>query len=288
MAAKRLFRDFTEFGKLKNEFDEKVNGVKAEDYAGVAEKISWICPKGHSYQTTLANRLQGKGCPYCTGQKVLKGFNDLETTHPKVAREWDYEKNGELTPQMVTAGSNKKVWWKCSNGHSWQAIIANRALKGFGCPVEAGKMIVKGFNDLATTNPELANEWDYEKNAPLTPYMVTKASSKKVWWKCKNGHSYSASLNARTNMKSGCPECAGYKVEKGKTDLATLRPDIAMEWDTEKNKSLKPEDVTCYTHKKVWWKCSKCGKSWQASVANRTANNRGCPYCCIEKRKERG
>ena len=56
----------------------------------------------------------------------MQGFNDLATKYPALAKEWDIHKNGELLPQMVSAGSGKKVWWKCENGHEWQATIASR------------------------------------------------------------------------------------------------------------------------------------------------------------------
>ena len=77
--------------------------------------------------------LNGTGCPYCAGKKVLKGYNDLKTVNPTLAKEWNYEKNNGLTPEDVMPNSNKKVWWKCSKGHEWQAMVINRN-KGRGCP----------------------------------------------------------------------------------------------------------------------------------------------------------
>lgn len=38
----------------------------------------------------------------------IEGFNDLATTHPELTKEWDYEKNGKLTPLNVVEFSNKK------------------------------------------------------------------------------------------------------------------------------------------------------------------------------------
>ena len=97
-------------------------------------KVWWKCAKGHEWQATIAHRNNGTGCPICVGKKVLSGNNDLETLNPKLASEWNYEKNNELKPQDFTPNSNKKVWWKCSNGHEWQAVINNRN-KGSGCPI---------------------------------------------------------------------------------------------------------------------------------------------------------
>ena len=72
----------------------------------------WLrCEKGHSYRVIIAQRVQqGNGCPYCANRKVLVGFNDLATVQPLVAKEWHESLNGALTPEMVTAGSHKKVW----------------------------------------------------------------------------------------------------------------------------------------------------------------------------------
>jgi len=72
---------------------------------------------------------------------VLKGFNDLATTAPKIAAQWHPELNGSLTPQMVTAGSRKKIWWHCAEGHVWKAVVYSRAgVQKSGCPVCAGRI----------------------------------------------------------------------------------------------------------------------------------------------------
>ena len=89
----------------------------------------------------IAQRVQrGSGCPYCTNRKVLPGFNDLATVQPLIARQWHPTLNGGLTPEMVTAGSNRKVWWQCPLGHTWKAVVYSRAgSQRCGCPICAGK-----------------------------------------------------------------------------------------------------------------------------------------------------
>jgi DNA-directed RNA polymerase subunit RPC12/RpoP len=98
------------------------------------EKVWWKCEKGHEWQAITASRNKGIGCPYCSGRFAVKGENDLKTLNPTLAKEWNYEKNIGLTPTDVLPNSGKKVWWKCSNGHEWQARIADRN-RGQGCPV---------------------------------------------------------------------------------------------------------------------------------------------------------
>ena len=172
---------------------------------GSEKKIWWKCKNGHEWQASINHRTRGQRCPVCSNRKVLKGYNDLETTHPEMAKEWDYEKNKNIVPSAITAGSNTKYWWKCKKGHEWQTSPNNR-LTGHGCPVCANQMVLEGYNDLETTHPELAKEWNYEKNYPLTPKNVIAGSTKKVWWKCKKGHEWQATIVSR-NKNHFCPIC---------------------------------------------------------------------------------
>ena len=110
---------------------------------GSKRSVWWKCKKGHEWQTAVYTRAAGSGCPYCAGRKVLPGFNDLATLEPKVAAQWHPTLNGALTPEQVTTGSHKKVWWECPNGHIWKAVIYSRAGPGSrkcGCPVCAGRI----------------------------------------------------------------------------------------------------------------------------------------------------
>lgn len=105
-------------------------------------KAWWICDKGHEYYSVIAHKVQNSsGCPYCTNRKVLAGFNDLATLEPEIAAQWHPILNGELTPQMVTVGSHKRIWWQCSEGHSWKAVIYSRTgSRKHGCPVCVGRV----------------------------------------------------------------------------------------------------------------------------------------------------
>jgi len=134
---------------------------------------------------------------------------------------------------------------------------------------------------LAYLNSELSKEWDYEKNYPLTPEDVFLGSRKIVWWICKKGHSYDASLNNR-NSGSGCPYCS-IPARKVCIDncLATLNPELAKEWDYEKNYPLSPFDVTQHSIKIVWWICKK-RHSYDTIIDYRSSGS-GCPYCSGQK-----
>ena len=408
MAEKKEKQYVSDNAQLMAEWDWEKNNTLGfapnEITSHSGKKVWWICINGHSFNATIANRVNGKGCPYCAGQKVWKGDNDLATVNPDLAQEWHPDKNVPLKPQDVTANSGQKVWWQCKKGHEWQAAIGNRN-QGSRCPYCAGKKVKKGDNDLQTLNPTLASEWNYEKNGGLKPESFTARSNKKVWWKCSKGHEWQAVI-ANRNNGDGCPVCnaerhtsfpeyaivyylrrygleaihlykargyeldvyipskriaieydgylwhknktkqdlaknykcvkdeiklyrireglpplndssVDYIVQKYQTDLSEIlkkclseiigtdidvdikrdaitienlrehvekeasfllySPEAAKEWNYEKNGKLKPESFTANSNKKVWWKCSK-GHEWQAIIANRNKGI-GCPYC---------
>ena len=91
-------------------------------------------------------------------KKTLKEFCE-ENGQSQLLEQWDTPRNLPLTPDLVTYGSKRKVWWRCKQGHTWQASICTRTGNGTGCPVCAGKMPVAGENDLQSRYPELAREW---------------------------------------------------------------------------------------------------------------------------------
>jgi hypothetical protein len=99
---------------------------------GSNKKVWWLCEKGHEWEISVNARSRGHNCPYCANQIVLKGYNDLETLNPRLAKEWHPINNGDLLPSDVMPGSNKKAWWLCEQGHEWQAQISSRN-KGAGC-----------------------------------------------------------------------------------------------------------------------------------------------------------
>ena len=266
---------------LAEEWNYEKNGelTPIKFTANSGKKVWWKCGKGHEWEAAIAHRNNGSGCPYCANLYVIQGENDLQTVNPSIALEWNYEKNDKLTPADVLPNSNKKVWWRCSNGHEWQAIISNRN-SGKRCPYCVGLYAISGETDLQTVNPNLAKEWNYEKNGERTPADMLPNSEKKVWWMCSNGHEWQASIVDR-NKGRGCPYCAGKKLIKGYNDLQTVNPALASEWDYEKNGKIKPDDFYANSEEKVWWKCNE-GHGWRATINNRN-QGRGCPYCSGKK-----
>jgi hypothetical protein len=232
--------------------------------AGSGQKLQWKCSEGHTWVTQVGKRTSRdpRNCPVCSNQKILIGYNDLQTTHPEIAKfaiDWD--------PKSVVSGSNKKRKWFCEKDHEYEASV-NSVVRGTGCLVCANLVVQPGVNDLATTNPRLALQadgWD--------PTHIHQGSHKKLPWRCELGHSWQAVVSSR--KKNGCPVCGNRVVVPGFNDLMTHFPQLGLEAD-----GWDPTKLAFATTKKVSWKCIE-GHTWKSTIKNRSQLNRGCPTCAI-------
>ena len=156
-------------------------------------------------QRIVPGRRKPSGCPYCaaTNKRPSREFN-LMVKYPTLASQWHPTKNKTLKPTDFVPQSHKKVWWKCLNGHSYQAVIYNR-VKGWGCSY-CGKKKILRENSLVFLYPAIARSWHSTKNGRLTPSKVFPHSKKKAWWICKNGHVWRAAICSRV-LGTGCPMC---------------------------------------------------------------------------------
>lgn len=229
---------------------------------GSDKKLSWKCKLGHIWDASIHHRVNGTGCAVCANKQILLGFNDLYSKFPEVAKEaygWD--------PKTIFASSNKKRTWQCELGHTWDAAVSKRT-GGRGCPICSHKQLLTGFNDLKTKFPEIAAQaegWD--------PATVIAGSRLRMKWRCDSGHTWEAKVSNRTFSNTGCPVCAGLRLQVGFNDLKTRFPHIADQacgWD--------PSTVLAGTARKLNWRCER-GHTWSATVDNRTAKDSGCPIC---------
>ena len=279
------------------------------------------------------------------------GGNDLGTTHPSLAKEFHPIKNGELTVQQLVAGSNKKVWWQCENGHEWCAAINSRA-NGCGCPeCQKGRKISfpekaalyylkKVFPDaIANANQQYLpwlGEMELDIYIPSLTLAVeydgpwhTEKKDQRKNTACKdNGvtlvrirdkgvrHTLVDSINFRCADKSdralgsaleevfeflaeryGFSTKVDINIERDSLEILELLdpqvkertlkatyPEVADEWNYEKNGYLKSEKFTFGSNKKVWWKCGVCGHEWKTKICHRTTSGSGCPLCCKKGR----
>lgn len=187
----------------------------------------------------------------------------ISITHPQLAKELV-----GTDPATVTAGTSKRLQWRCGKcAYEWVAIGSNRA-KGRGCPACVGKAVFPGKNDMATTHPELAREL-----VGTDPTTVIAGGDKKLQWRCsKCAWEWLANGGDRARG-AGCPACAGKSVFPGKNDMATTNPELARELV-----GTDPKTVVAGTAKKLRWKCEKCEWQWAAQGYTRVKGH-GCPAC---------
>jgi len=254
---------------------------------GSPKRIWWKCSKGpdHEWCVSATNRTShGRGCPFCANRAVSV-TNSLASLAPEIAREWHPTKNGKLTPDLIVAKSHRSVWWRCSvdRKHVWHARLGNRWWNDAGCPFCTHQRVSKK-NALATTMPELAREWDRDRNGALTPKDVARTSKQKVWWQCKRNpaHRWKASIGDRTKIwPRGCPSCA---LNPPGGSFAEKCPEHMREWDQKRNGHVKPTDVSHGSHFRAWWRCSRNrAHRWEA-VVNERSRGSGCPFCAGKRR----
>ena len=242
-------------------------------------KVWWrsgTCKTGqpHRWQASMQHRTRGTKCPYDTGRAVCP-CNNVAHNHPEVAAEWDWDANGERTPETVTANSNTKAAWRCALcGHKWSVIISHRT-RGTGCPQcarEASRHKTRQPS-ISDGAPDLLAEWDWEANAThgWHPDQITMGSMKKVHWvqreECKLGlvHRWQASPQKRTSKhKGGSPFPSGKSV-CACNSLAVQCPEAADLWDHKANGRLTPDNVTVGSHQVVYWRAPD-GMQWQQIV----------------------
>lgn len=290
-------------GTYRMQWDWNENDKKGLDptklTTGVHKKASFICKNGHRWESSISNAAKlTKGCPFCAGKQSIIGTTDLTTTHPSIAKEWNYKRNGNKKPEQFTAGSNKKVSWTIDvekygkTWHlEWEDKISIRALQNAGCPFITNKKLLKGFNDFETWCKHndmeyLLDEWDYKKNTK-SPSEYLDGGGESVYWiktlENINGEKIIATWKSPIYIrKKGHSDpfscCPPRKVLKNYNDLATTHPDLINEWDFENN-TESPYDITFASNKKVFWICPICGKSFKSSVIQRTNGQRSCPDC---------
>ena len=270
---------------LSKEWHPKLNdNLTPKDVtAGTRKIVWWKCSKGddHEWQASVKSRNKGNGCPICRGFKVVKS-NSLLFKYPKLSKEWDLNKNS-ITPDMVSYGSSKKVWWKCPKGydHEWQASISSR-VRGDSCPYCSNRKLCS-TNSLKYKHPELSRQWHHIKNNGLKPDKVIAGGHKKVWWKCTKGddHEWKSSIISRING-TGCPICAKNKVVKSNS-LGYLYPNLIKEIHPTKNKKINVFEIFPHSNKKIWWKCPKGDDHEWKTQPNSRVNGSGCPICSGHK-----
>lgn len=271
---------------------------------------------GHSIQEinielTKTNALE------CSKGKV-EYEKSLEHNYPELTKEWHPTLNKDLKPDEVVCGSGREIYWYCpvcnhgSDGE-WVTTINQRTSRNSGCPKcgynwsdgrihkTTSTVITKGVNDLNSQYAELIKEWHQTLNNTLKPDEIKCHSGRKTYWQCTKCNygsdgEWIRTVYQRTAQKTGCPRC-GYNWSDGKihkthgsmltikgiNDLQSQHPELAEEWHPTLNEDLKPDELKCGSHKKVYWQCQVCSHGskgeWCKAVNDRVRRKSGCPRC---------
>jgi hypothetical protein len=253
--------------------------------AGSSVRVWWKCAAGpdHEWESTVnARGSGGTGCPFCHGRRFQKRSvtNRLSIVAPELASQWDTKRNGKLTPDDITVGSDRKVWWRCPKGpdHTWCEQPQRRALRK-GCPFCTGRL-VSVTNCLSTRAPHAAKLWHPTKNRRRTPRDVLATTHDEFWWKCPKvpSHAWKAPVVLAAGKGFGCAYCKFRRLSPDNA-LAARAPELAAEWHPTKNGELTPKDVTASNARDVWWRCRRDpSHEWQAPIARRF-RGAGCKKC---------
>lgn len=261
--------------------------------AGSARAVWWLCAKGHEWQAQVGSRSAGTGCPTCAAERRtatrrarpqrVRYERSLAARCPDLIPQLHPTRNGNLDPNGVSAGSTRRVWWRCPAGHEWQARVTDRS-RGAGCPVCARNRPAPPGRSLAARRPQLVDELHPTRNGTIDPATLPAGSNRTLWWRCKLGHDWQTTVAARVRG-TGCPTCARQTVPAERT-LANKRPDLAEELHPTRNPGIDPAALGAFSNRKVWWRCSH-GHEWASRVASRTAGA-GCPSCSRLGRSHHG
>jgi hypothetical protein len=183
---------------------------------------------GQEFSSSLHGFLYMKKCPYCDGREPSENYS-LASQNPKLTKEWHESKNGDLTPEKVTPGSGKFVWWRCSKNskHEWISRISQRKSND-SCPFCAGKYPSEDYN-FKVAYPDLSKKWNYKKNKNK-PEDFVPHTNVKAWWICEKGHEWERSINGMTHW-NGCPQC---KTSKGEDAIKAFLEKLKINFSQQK------------------------------------------------------
>lgn len=212
-----------------------------------------------------------------------KPWKSLRQTHPELVQEFHPTKNGEITPDNITAGTKKRLQWICKIcSHEWATSGSNRTNRNSGCGYcNTNRLHSDGRNSMRNTHPEIAKELHPTKNGEITPDNVVLGTHKKLHWQCwKCSHEWVISGKNRA-QGDGCIYCARNGIHSdGRNSMKNTHPELAEEFHETKNGKLTIENTVAGTKTKLWWKCKMCSNEWKARGADRVLS-RGCSVCNV-------
>lgn len=326
------------------EWDYEGNeGHRPEEFSyGCNYEADWICPVGHHYKALISSRTASRGSSGCTvcnfrshtsfpeqaiyyyvrqhfsdtinSYKEGFGHSELDVYIPslKTGVEYDgpwhkdnfdgdcrkYELCRSLGIRLIRIRESKEpdlegvlcdvlLYSDYPNSKfvgldhclislfSYLEINADIDTQRDCLAIKAQYYTILKENSLAVKYPEIASEWDYEKNGTLTPDMFSSGADDVVYWKCPRGHHYRAQILSRTHG-SGCQRCAGLKkktTEEFRGEMSVVNPSIEVLGEYTGNK----DGILC--------RCKICEHEW-SPTPNCVLRGSGCPNCANMKRSQ--
>lgn len=254
---------------------------KSNEHKARRRELS-ICSRGHQFESETVRpayfvlHARVARCPVCSTRLIQPGINDLKSTHPDVAREFDVAMNFGLTASDISASSRTKYNWRCPFGHSYSSTASNRTSAKSKCPVCLQRIVVAGVNDVATTHPHIVATWHPSYLTLVPPSTVTHGSNKVIDWLCENEHEYSMRLWERVSG-GGCSQCSRMTNQKSEFNLRITHPAIAAEWHPALNGERQPDDFTHGSKESACWLCP-AGHEYWTRIERRTRGY-NCKVC---------
>lgn len=154
--------DLLEYWSKKNDEDPYTISI------GSHYRAIWKCSKcKKDFKSEVGNVVKRKHmkCSSCRAFEPTDE-NRLSITHPHLVSEWDFEKNGENTPDNVSYGRDIYIWWICSDcEHEWKSRLKDRSIQGKGCP-RCRKYTSKGVEAIQKYLTKNKIKFEREKHYP--------------------------------------------------------------------------------------------------------------------------
>lgn len=236
-----------------------------------------------------------------TARKPRPG-KSLADLMPEVSLSWHQEKNAPLTARDVAPSSNAPVWWRCTLcQEAFERSVNDRTRGRTLCRVcarqQAGdrrRSQPKRGRSLREVNPQAAAYWHPTLNGERSPDNTNSSSHDRAWWTCADCRkAYEASVSAKSNGRLRCRACATVRAAQTRAtarpgeSIADLLPDLIAEWDWKGNPDLDPRTIRPTSTLRVSWRCSSCGASYKARVANKASGTPGCSPCVTRRVAEK-
>ncbi len=265
--------------ELAKEWHPTLNvGKRAEDIvAHHGQQVWWLCKKNsqHKWETHTSDRINGSGCPYCSG-RYPSPDNNLAFCFPKIATQLHPSKNGDLKAFDLTPKSSKNVWWLCPNEHSWQCVVSARTDKGRSCKecnLESAqknaekKLKIKKEKELKKKKLELERKQALQKKEH-------RIRRKQKQLKISRPNQRKANKNITVSSDKATTPTPFIS-------LLEHSPHLILEWDQKLNNDVLLSELAYGSKKKYRWRCSLYPDHiWKAAPIDRTRRGKSeCPYC---------